>query len=585
MPCRADGSLRTSLHITATSTPLTVCRRLSGCATSRLRCGSRAQLLFSAKPVIQWHQHANHGLSSQVCCVNFLLPFAERPELLRRWVEHVTGDKAAEMLPVERDRAGRDWFVTFEWIGDVDHLNESRDGAVRKRGANATAADAAVMYRDRDGRTQLLLIEWKYTERYGQPLAPDGNATRRERYQHIFRQSNGPIRADADVTLDDFFWEPFYQMLRQQMLAWHTQRADNGIDRARVLHLSPTGNRALHKVTSPALRRFGDDAFDVFRSLLADPADFIDMSIEQAFAPLASWPEADWYPWLSGPLCLALPRDRGTRLMARKPGTPKQVDALKHDAASRRNIPTAEMESFFRREEDRSPMPPKHYPRARPLAEGETRTRGGAERARADLERRADHHHRRADGGAGRDRHAHLVRRAARLARQGPAGLVRPRRQRAAALHPGEDPPQGDHRRPEAPHRRRSARRRPTRPTCSPTSTASTTRRQRAEFYQHDQHWSNRMILGDSLQVMASLAERESLRGQGAVHLFRPALRHQVQLELAGLDAVARREGRQADRHQPRARAGEGIPRHLEGRHPLLPDLSARPADRRCAIC
>jgi adenine-specific DNA-methyltransferase len=34
------------------------------------------------------------------------------------------------------------------------------------------------------------------------------------------------------------------------------------------------------------------------------------------------------------------------------------------------------------------------------------------------------------------------------------------------------------------------------------------------EFYQHDAHWSNRMILGDSLQVMASLAEREGLRGQ-----------------------------------------------------------------------
>src|SRR5947209_11208741 len=36
----------------------------------------------------------------------------------------------------------------------------------------------------------------------------------------------------------------------------------------------------------------------------------------------------------------------------------------------------------------------------------------------------------------------------------------------------------------------------------------------RTEFYQHDGHWSNRMILGDSLQVMASLAEREGLRGQ-----------------------------------------------------------------------
>ncbi|HEU0167481.1 MAG TPA: DNA methyltransferase, partial [Chloroflexota bacterium] len=36
----------------------------------------------------------------------------------------------------------------------------------------------------------------------------------------------------------------------------------------------------------------------------------------------------------------------------------------------------------------------------------------------------------------------------------------------------------------------------------------------KTEFYQHDQNWSNRMILGDSLQVMASLAERENLRGQ-----------------------------------------------------------------------
>jgi adenine-specific DNA-methyltransferase len=34
------------------------------------------------------------------------------------------------------------------------------------------------------------------------------------------------------------------------------------------------------------------------------------------------------------------------------------------------------------------------------------------------------------------------------------------------------------------------------------------------EFYQHDANWSNRMILGDSLSVMASLAERAGLRGK-----------------------------------------------------------------------
>jgi adenine-specific DNA-methyltransferase len=36
----------------------------------------------------------------------------------------------------------------------------------------------------------------------------------------------------------------------------------------------------------------------------------------------------------------------------------------------------------------------------------------------------------------------------------------------------------------------------------------------RLEFYQHPQHWSNRMILGDALLVMNSLAEKESLRGK-----------------------------------------------------------------------
>jgi len=36
----------------------------------------------------------------------------------------------------------------------------------------------------------------------------------------------------------------------------------------------------------------------------------------------------------------------------------------------------------------------------------------------------------------------------------------------------------------------------------------------KTEFYRHEANWTNRMILGDSLQVMASLAEREGLRGQ-----------------------------------------------------------------------
>ena len=45
---------------------------------------------------------------------------------------------------------------------------------------------------------------------------------------------------------------------------------------------------------------------------------------------------------------------------------------------------------------------------------------------------------------------------------------------------------------------------------------------QRVDFYQHDGHWSNRMILGDSLLVMTSLAEKEGLKGKVQATYFDP---------------------------------------------------------------
>lgn len=42
------------------------------------------------------------------------------------------------------------------------------------------------------------------------------------------------------------------------------------------------------------------------------------------------------------------------------------------------------------------------------------------------------------------------------------------------------------------------------------------------DFYQHEQNWSNRMILGDSLLVMNSLAEKEGLKGRVQMIYFDP---------------------------------------------------------------
>lgn len=237
---------------------------------------------------IAWHQHAAHGLSSQVCCLNFLMPLATRPDILAKLVQAVIGGDLPEMLEVETGPDGEPWFVGFEWIGRKNYLNEWPRTGSPKRGANVTSADAIVRFRQAQaGRVETLLIEWKYTESYGAPPEPKREAERLRRYQNIAFAPFGPLRSNADLKLPDLFWEPFYQLFRQQMLASRMQAVqEDGAERARVLHIAPAANRRLTRVTSPAMRPLGDNAFKVYRSLLIETDDFISRSTESLFSPL-----------------------------------------------------------------------------------------------------------------------------------------------------------------------------------------------------------------------------------------------------------------------------------------------------------
>jgi hypothetical protein len=258
---------------------------------------------------ITWHIHASHGLSSQVCCLNFLMPLATRPDALSRVIGCALGIDPPQMLEVERGPGGESWFVGFEWIGERDYLNERGASSSRTRGANATSSDAIVRFRDA-GRIETLLIEWKYTEIYGAPIpnkvregaARTANEVRADRYRDLIFAPKGPIRDDLGLKLEDYFWEPFYQLLRQQMLAFQMEKArESGAERVRVLHISPAGNRRLHAVTSKALKRFGTDAFAVFAETLVDPDAFIGRTIEQVFGPvMAEMPSDPWAAYLAG---------------------------------------------------------------------------------------------------------------------------------------------------------------------------------------------------------------------------------------------------------------------------------------------
>ena len=191
----------------------------------------------------------------------------------------------------------------------------------------------------------------------------------------------------------------------------------------------------------------------------------------------------------------------------------KQVDALKHDKATRKNLATAELASVAERMEEIDPVGPQRYARARPLPKGAARERdldldpqivwnGARIRLSPDQVRQLQDKGQVEIGDAqlvwrGKDRQdwSDLVVQAPQIYIQEKVhpkaiidDLIRRSRERAAERDDapdlfvdfnGLDDPEA-----------------------------------RLEFYQHDQHWSNRMILGDSLYVMASLAEREHLRGQ-----------------------------------------------------------------------
>ena len=207
--------------------------------------------------------------------------------------------------------------------------------------------------------------------------------------------------------------------------------------------------------------------------------------------------------------------------MARKPKAPKQIETLTHDEAKRKNIPTAELQSAAQRAEEVNPFQPVTYKREYPLAEGETRPRdedldpqivwkGSTLRLSPTQIEELTQTGKLEIGDAqltwrGKDQQdwSDLIVQAPPLYIQEkihPKAIIdNLKRQTKERQEEQSDTADlfGDF-------------------NGLPDLEA------RTEFYQHDQHWSNRMILGDSLQVMASLAEREGLRGQVQCIFFDP---------------------------------------------------------------
>jgi adenine-specific DNA-methyltransferase len=208
--------------------------------------------------------------------------------------------------------------------------------------------------------------------------------------------------------------------------------------------------------------------------------------------------------------------------MARTPKTTaqKRIEALTHSQAKRKNIPTAELQSAAQRVEEQKPFEPVVYPRRSPLAAGEMRPRdkdldpqivwkGARVRLTAEQIKEAA-----AKGYIDID-DAQLVWRGKDQQDWSDLVVHAPPLYIQEKVHPKaiiDDLT-----------RRSKVKREADEGTFDLFHAFNGIDPEaKTDFYAHDQNWSNRFILGDSLQVMASLAEREGLRGQVQCIYFDP---------------------------------------------------------------
>ena len=260
---------------------------------------------------IKWHlgrnrNPTNHLCGSQVCCVNFLYSFSQYPDALVTLLRPLF-PTIRSMISLDRD----DRYVAHEWIGQENYLGEkTARNRKRTRGALFTSADAAVMFERKDGLKEFVLIEWKYTETYSATnLKFSKSGTDRTAiYKHLFDRADFPIRKDLLQDFDALFFEPFYQLMRQQLLANEMERArELGADVVSLLHIAPAHNDQFNRVTSPTLKHLGDKVTAVWQSLVREPDRFQSVSSEDLFGAFSidQHPEmltwwkyiADRYPW------------------------------------------------------------------------------------------------------------------------------------------------------------------------------------------------------------------------------------------------------------------------------------------------
>ena len=237
--------------------------------------------------------------SSQVACVNFLLPLAEIPGALTSAIRAIDSD-VREIVEISHE--GRNSPVELEWIG----MGQSLEGK-SVRGMICTNADAFLVA-DTDRLKRAYVMEWKYSERFEEKDMGSGKSgqTRRCIYSPLFALSSS---FRHKLPMDALFHESLYQLLRLRLLADRMVRErDFGVSEAKVVVVVPERNEAYRKPRavrrSPLNGLFpqAETVSDIMRAALRHPdRDFAMVCPTTLLGAVASDPAAaSWADYMRG---------------------------------------------------------------------------------------------------------------------------------------------------------------------------------------------------------------------------------------------------------------------------------------------
>ena len=240
--------------------------------------GDNGAIKFFADRNIKWWGHLTsrddedinlptHNMtSSQIFCVNFLLPLAYIEGALTAILRSIDSD-VRQVVTIEHQEHTSP--VEFEWIGLHSPLERVYG---RKRGDRMTSVDALIIA-DTGAGLRAYFMEWKYAEAY----LPDiyrGKTRHHPTYSDLYTAETSSFNGAAPM--DELLYEPFYQLMRQRLLADRmVSNRELGVSDAKVIAVVPDDNAAYREqITSPELRqRFPNlnTVSDVFRATLKNP--------------------------------------------------------------------------------------------------------------------------------------------------------------------------------------------------------------------------------------------------------------------------------------------------------------------------